>query len=384
MIKVLTYNKIAEVGTDQFDKNKYDIADEHADPDAILVRSASLHEMEFAASLKAIARAGAGTNNIPVDKCTEKGIVVFNTPGANANGVRELATCALFLAARDVVGGINWAQSLEGDDVAKQVEKGKAAFGGPEVRGKTLGVIGLGAIGALFANSASKLGMKVIGYDPYMTVDAAWSISAQVKKAESLREIYETSDYISLHVPANDSTKGMINDEVLATVKKGVRILNFSRAALVDEAAIVRATEDGTVARYIVDFPTSGVLNKKNIIPIPHLGASTPESEDNCAQMAAHQTLEYLENGNIINSVNMPTCVSERSGTQRICVIHDNVPNMVGQISAILAQNNINIAGMINKSRNSIAYTVIDVDGTVSGCEEKIRAIVEVKSVRTI
>ena len=384
MMKIQTLNKIAAVGTDQFDKNKYDLADNHTDPDAILVRSAALHDMELSASLKAIARAGAGVNNIPVEKCTEQGIVVFNTPGANANAVQELAVCGLILASRDIVEGINWVQGLTGDDVAKQVEKGKSAFVGPEIKGKTLGVVGLGAIGAIFANSAAKLGMNVIGYDPFITVDAAWGLSAKVKKAGSLKEIYEESDYISLHLPLNDETKGMINDEVLLTVKKGVRFLNFARAALVDEAAMIKATQDGTVARYVVDFPTPGLINKKNIIQIPHLGASTPESEDNCAQMAAYETLQYLEKGNIINSVNFPTCLLESTGSQRVCVIHENVPNMVGQITSIFAKENINIAGMINKSRGNIAYTVIDIDGMANGCVEKITEIAEVKSVRII
>ena len=384
MFNILTLNKIDEIGLNQFDKKKYAVADNHSAPDAILVRSAAMHEMELPPTLKAISRAGAGVNNIPIEKCTEQGIAVFNTPGANANAVKELAICALFLASRDVVNGINWSQMLTGDDVAKQVEKGKSNFAGPEIKGKTLGVIGLGAIGALIANAAVKLGMTVIGYDPFITVDNAWLLSANVKRAENIKEIYEASDYLTLHVPLNDKTKHMLNSEVLATVKPGIRILNFSRAGLVDDAAIVEAAETGIVARYITDFPTPALLNQKNIIPIPHLGASTPESEETCASMAAVELIDYLETGNITNSVNLPNCTLERTGQQRICVIHENVPNMVGRITAILAQNHINIAGMLNKSRGNIAYTVIDIDNEANGCLEKIAAINEVKTARLI
>jgi D-3-phosphoglycerate dehydrogenase len=384
MFKILTLNKIDQIGIDQFNKTKYQITDTETTPDAILVRSAAMHDHELPANLKAIARAGAGTNNIPLERCTEKGIVVFNTPGANANAVKELAICALFLASRGIIDGINWAQTLTGDDVAKQVEKGKSNFAGPEIKGKTLGVIGLGAIGALIANAAQKLGMNVIGYDPHITVENAWRLSRNVIKAENINELYENCDYISLNAPLNDATKFMICEEVIAKMKKGVRILNFSRAGLVDDNAIIKATEDGAVACYITDFPTPELINKKNIIPIPHLGASTPESEETCAEMAAQELIEYLETGNITNSVNMPSCTLERTGDQRICVIHDNVPKVVGKITAILAENNINIEGMINKSRGNIAYTVIDIIGTVNGCEERIREISEVKLVRVI
>ena len=384
MPNILTLNKIAKTGTDLFDKNKYNISDEQAKPEAILLRSASMHEMELPITLKAIARAGAGTNNIPIEKCTEKGIVVFNTPGANANAVKELVVAAIFLSSRNITDGINWAQNLTNDDVAKQVEKGKSAFAGPEIHGKTLGVIGLGAIGMLVANTALLLGMNVIGFDPYLTVDSAWRLDTNVKKADNINEIYEKSDYISLHVPLSDKTKGMINNEVLATTKKGVRIINFSRAGLVDEASIIEATENDSVACYITDFPTPNILGKKSIIPIPHLGASTPESEENCAKMASQQLIDYLENGNIKNSVNFPNCNLERCGNQRICVAHDNIPNMIGQISTILAKNNINIKEMINKSRDKIAYTIIDIEGGINGCESKIMEIDAVKVIRVL
>ena len=384
MTKILTLNKIAAIGLNQLDKAVYDIADNHENPEAILLRSASMHDMELPATLKAVGRAGAGVNNIPIDKCTEKGIVVFNTPGANANAVKELAICGLLLSSRKVVDGINWAQTLSGDDVGKQVEKGKAAFVGPEISGKKLGIIGLGAIGVLLANSAAGLGMEVAGFDPYISVDAAWGLSARVKKAASLKEIYETCDYISIHVPLNSETKGMFNSEVFEQTKKGVRILNFARAELVDQAALLKALEDGTVSCYVTDFLTEGVLRHKNIIPIPHLGASTPESEDNCAQMAVYEIKEYLEKGNIINSVNFPACVLDRAAGERVCIIHENIPNMLGQISSLFAGENINIVDMISKSRGNVAYTVVDVEASANSVAEKIKGIKEIISVRVI
>lgn len=382
MIKVKTIDKIAKVGLCQMG-SQYDIGD-HVDPQAILLRSTAIHDIEFKSSLRAIARAGAGVNNIPIDKCTAKGIVVFNTPGANALAVAELVLAGLLLSSRKVVDGINWAQTLAGADVAAQVEKGKAAFVGPEISGKKLGVIGLGAIGVLVANMAIKLGMEVVGFDPYISVDAAWRLSRHITKATNANEIYKTCDYISLHVPASDKTNGMINDAVLKTVKKGLRLLNFSRAELVDNKAILKATEDGTVSCYVTDFPTEPMLRNKNIIPIPHLGASTPESEDNCARMAVKQIMDYMEFGSIVNSVNFPVCQLAKPSAMRVCVIHKNVPSMVAQISAIFAAMKINIDELINKSRDDIAYTVIDICDAPESIVKKIQDIGEVISARLI
>lgn len=323
MYNIQLMNKIAKVGTDNFDTAKYTVGEDVADASAILVRSADLHETVFPETLKCIARAGAGVNNIPLDKCADAGIVVFNTPGANANGVKEIVLAGLFLAARDIVGGIEWAKTLEGDaDAAKKVEKGKSAFAGGEIMGKTLGVIGLGAIGRLVANAADALGMNVIGYDPYLSDEAAKLLAPTVKKAASYDEIYASSDYITLHIPATADTKGMFNADVFAKMKDGVKLLNFSRDALVKTDALIAALDSGKVAKYVVDFPTAETIGvHKNIIAIPHLGASTAESEDNCAVMAAKQTIDYLENGNIVNSVNYPKLVLERAGAKRICVL---------------------------------------------------------------
>ncbi|HOM38477.1 MAG TPA: 3-phosphoglycerate dehydrogenase family protein [Spirochaetota bacterium] len=364
MFKIQTFNKISEKGLGIFKQKGYTVSDKLSDYDAIIVRSQDLHNTEFPESLLAIARAGAGVNNIPVQKCAEKGIVVFNTPGANANAVKELAILGLLLASRKVVEGIEWTKSLLGknENVEDAVEKNKSKFEGPEIMGKTLGVIGLGAIGVLVANAAVELGMDVIGYDPYISVEAAWALSRQVKRALTLDEVYKNSDYISLHVPATDSTKGMINKKTVALMKDGVRILNFSRAAIVKEEELVEALEAGKVACYVTDFPNEKVLGKKNVVPIPHLGASTPEAEENCAIMAANQIIEYLETGNIKNSVNYPDVfMAFNESEERICILHKNVPDMVRQFSKILSDNSINIEDLINKSKGEFAYTLIDV-----------------------
>jgi len=388
MYNILTLNKIAKCGLDQLNPKAYTVTDDATkDADGIILRSFSMHEMEFPKGLKAVARAGAGVNNIPIDRCSENGIVVFNTPGANANAVKELTIAGLFLASRDVMGGIEWAKTLkeEDGDVAKQVEKGKSAFVGPEIEGKTLGVIGLGAIGIMVANAAIGLGMKVIGYDPYLSVDAAWKLSRNAIKATELKDIYANCDYITLHLPLNDGTRGMINTEAFDQMKKGVRLLNFSRAALVDTDALKRALFDGTVAKYVVDFPDADVIGVKNVVPIPHLGASTPESEDNCAVMAAKELADYLENGNITNSVNLPNCSMERETDVRVTIIHKNVPNMLSGFSSAMADKGINIAHMMNKSKKDYAYTIMDIDGDIT--EDALAAIegsADVLAVRVI
>ncbi len=363
-MNICTLNKIAACGTDRLGA-KYTITDELEGAAGVLVRSAAMHDLAMPDSLLAIARAGAGVNNIPVDACGEQGIVVFNTPGANANAVKELVIAGLFLSSRKVVDGIAWAQTLkgEGDAVGKLVEKGKSAFVGPEIYGKKLGVVGLGAIGVLVANAAVALGMEVYGYDPYLSVDAAWKLSRAIKHANTLEEIYAECDYITVHVPLMPATKGMLGKDAFAAMKDGVRILNFSRDGLVDSAAMKDALASGKVARYVVDFPTDEMLGVENVVAIPHLGASTPESEDNCAVMAVDQIKDYLENGNIKNSVNYPDVQVPRSGDTRICVLHKNIPNMLAQISAVVSADNVNIEAMTNKSRKDFAYTVLDIVG---------------------
>ncbi len=363
MYNIKTLNKISKIGMDRFNDN-YKCGDDIENPDGIMLRSFNMHEMEIPKSVRAIARAGAGVNNIPLDKCSEQGIVVFNTPGANANAVKELVIAGILLSSRKIVEGINWAGTLteDGDNIGKVVEKGKSQFVGPEIMGKKLGVIGLGAIGVLVCNAAHALGMDVIGYDPYISVDAAWSLSRAVHKAASLKEIFEQCDYITIHVPLNDDTKNTINAETIAEMKDGVRILNFARGGLVNSADILAALESGKVAKYVTDFPDKDMINKENVIAIPHLGASTPESEDNCAVMAANEMMEFLENGNIVNSVNMPKCTMERSTDVRICIVHKNIPNMISQISKYFADKNVNIENMIDKSRGDYAYTIVDVD----------------------
>ncbi len=365
--KIQLMNKIAACGTDLFPAAAYDVDVEISEPDALLVRSASLHDTVFAPSLRAIARAGAGVNNIPLDRCSESGIVVFNTPGANANGVKELALAALILASRNVVGGIEWVSSLAGQpDIAKTVEKGKGAYVGCELAGKTLGVIGLGAIGGLVANAAAALGMSVIGCDPYITVNAAWALSGAVKKASSYEEIYRVADYITLHVPATAETRGMIGAASLSLMKDGVKIINLSRADLVCAADLKAALATGRVSSYVTDFPTEETVGVPGIVNIPHLGASTYESEDHCAIMACHQLRDYLENGNIQNSVNFPAVSMPRSGVQRLCLAHRNVPNMLSQITTLISGEGINIANLANGSRGAYAYTLLDVDHAVS------------------
>jgi len=386
MFNVLTLNKIAACGLDQLAADKYNITDDAAkDCDGIILRSFAMHDMEFPKSLKAVARAGAGTNNIPIDKCSENGIVVFNTPGANANAVKELVLAGLFLASRDVVGGINWANTLTGDDIAKQVEKGKANFAGSEIQGKVLGVIGLGAIGVLVANAAYSLGMKVIGYDPYLSVDAAWRLSSHIRHAKSADDVYAKADFLTIHVPLTDSTKHTVNRDTISKMKDGVKILNFARGELVDNEAIKSALESGKVSKYVVDFPNGEVLNQKNIIPIPHLGASTEESEDNCAKMAAQELSNYLETGNIVNSVNFPNCELPFSGKGRICILHKNIPNMLTQFTNTFASNSQNIADLINKSKKDLAYTIINTDDIVTDeVIDKLKAVPDVLRVRVI
>ena len=385
-MKIGLLNKIAKIGTDIFDKEKYEITNDIAGADAIMVRSAAMHDMTFDKELLAIARAGAGVNNIPIDRCAKDGIVVFNTPGANANGVKELAVCALMLASRNIIGGISWAESLKGEEsVAKAVEGGKSKFAGCEVLGKTLGVIGLGAIGGLVANTARSLGMNVIGCDPYLTVNAAWSLSRSVKHAENYDEIYKNSDYITLHVPATKDTKGMINKETIAKMRDGVRIINLSRADLVVAEDIKEAIESGKVKTYVTDFPTETTLGTKGIINIPHLGASTAESEDNCAVMAARQLTEFIECGNIKNSVNYPSVSIPPSGAHRITLMHMNTPNMLLQITGVISGAGINIENLSNGSKGDYAYTIVEI-GVDVPCEivPKLEAIEGVIRVRTI
>lgn len=359
MKKIKLLNKIASVGTSRFSPKEYEVSTAFDSPDAIMVRSASMHEMEFDSNLKAIARCGAGVNNIPVDKCAEKGIVVFNTPGANANGVKELTIAALLLASRDIIGGINWAGTLT-NDVAKSVEAGKSSFAGCELKGKILGVIGLGAIGGLVANAAKNLGMTVLGCDPYITIDAAWGLSSSIRKAASYDEIYETADYITLHVPSTSETKNMINAGTIARMKKGVKIINLARADLVCANDLKEALADGHISKYVTDFPTEDTINVPGIITIPHLGASTEESEDNCAVMAADELMEYLETGTIRNSVNFPSVTMPKTDAQRLVILHKNIPNMISHVTSILAKNNINIENMANRSKGNYACTLID------------------------
>lgn len=360
MKNILLMNKIAKVGTDVFDPSEYAVGDALDNPVAMMVRSAALHDVEFGRDLLAIARCGAGVNNIPVDRCAEQGIVVFNTPGANANGVKELALCALMLASRDIVGGVEWAKTLT-QDVAKSVEKGKSAYGGCEIAGKTLGVIGLGAIGGLVANAAHHLGMEVLGCDPYITVNAAWSLSRSVEKAATYDEIYERADYITLHVPATPTTKNMINRDTIAKMRDGVRIINLARADLVDAEALKEALASGKIAAYVTDFPTEATQGVKGIVSIPHLGACTEESEDNCAVMAAHELDEFLKTGNIKNSVNYPNVqLPVTPGTHRLCVMHKNVPNTLSFITSQVSASGINIENMANGSKGDYAYTIVE------------------------
>ena len=386
MFQIQTLNKISKVGTCRLDAAKYTIADAPENPDAIMVRSAAMHDMEFGSNLLAIARAGAGVNNIPVDKCAEQGIVVFNTPGANANAVKELVVAGLLLSSRKISEAMAWVPSLkeEGDNVGKLVEKGKSQFAGPEIKGKTMGIIGLGAIGALVANVAIDLGMKVIGTDPFLSVGAALRLSPAVQVAKSADEVLAAADYLTLHVPCNADTKGFINAAAIAKMKDGARVLNFARGELVNDADMIAALEAGKIACYVTDFPNANTIGVKNIIAIPHLGASTPESEDNCAMMAADELSAYLEQGNIINSVNFPNAEMHANGT-KLCVLHKNVPTIIAQITSALGDAGKNIDNMVNASKKDNAYTMIDVAGDVAdSIVDTVKAIDGVIRVRVI
>ena len=383
-MKIKLMNKIASVGTDVFDKSRYTVSADEVGAEAIMVRSAALHEMTFEPELLAIARCGAGVNNIPVDRCAEEGIVVFNTPGANANGVKELAILALILASRDVIGGIEWAKTLQGTEgVAKAVEAGKGAYAGHELAGKTLGVIGLGAIGGMVANAATHLGMTVLGCDPFLSVAGAWSLSRAVNRAATFDDIYAGADYITLHVPATKDTKKMINRETIAKMKDGVRIINLARADLVDAEAVKEALASGKIASYVTDFPTEETVGVPGIVAIPHLGASTAEAEDNCAVMAAEELVEYLECGNIRNSVNFPAVSIPHTGAARICVLHKNIPNILTSVTGYVSEHGINIANLSNGSKGDYAYTILELDeaapaGTVEALG-KIEGIIRVR-----
>ena len=390
MFKIQTLNKISAQGLAQLPLDDYETASEIPHPDAILLRSADMHSMEVPESVKAIARAGAGTNNIPIPAMTERGIVVFNTPGANANAVRELVLLSLLMASRPVIKAAEWVQGLagKGSEIPDLAEKGKSQFVGPEIRGKTLGVIGLGAIGAMVANSASDLGMNVIGYDPFISVDAAWSLSRAVHKAETLDTILTKADYISIHVPQTAETKGLINADRIKAMKKGVRIINLARGGLVVNADILEGINSGKIACMVTDFADEELLGNDKIICLPHLGASTPEAEENCALMAVKQLRDFLETGTIVNSVNFPKCKMDQTipaGGTRLCISHKNIPNMVGQITTALAESSLNISTMTSQSRGDLAYTVIDVDTAVDGASMyKLVAIKGLIAVRPI
>ena len=380
MKKIALYNKIAQVGLDVLDRKNCELAEDLTGADGLMLRSAKLHDVEFPGSLKAIARSGAGVNNIPVERCTEQGIVVFNTPGANANGVKELVICALILASRDVIGGVNWANSLALEaDVAKAVEAGKGAFVGCELAGKTLGVIGLGAIGGSVANAATALGMNVIGFDPYITPKAAWSLAPSVKQASGYEEIFEKSDYITLHVPATEQTKNMIAQKSIALMKDGVKILNMSRAELVCAEDMKAAISSGKVGKYVTDFPTNETVGVPGIVVIPHLGASTFESEDHCAVMAAKQLHEYLVCGNITNSVNFPSVSLPHTSLARACVLHKNVPNMLTQITSAFSAEGINIDNLANGSKGQVAYTIVEISAAPD--EKVVRTLENIEGV---
>ena len=385
MYNIKTLNKISTVGLSRLGSD-YTYGDDVQNPDAILVRSASMHEMDMPGSLLAIARAGAGVNNIPLDKCSEQGIVVFNTPGANANAVKELVIAGLLLSSRKITAGIEWAKTLKGngDAVGKMVEKGKSQFAGPEIKGKTLGVIGLGAIGALVANAAIALGMDVIGYDPFLSVDGALQLSRHVKHVTNLDEVFADSDYITVHVPLTPDTKNIICAENIAKMKDGVRILNYSRADLCNCEDVLAAIESGKVSTYVTDFATDNLLGVDGVIAMPHLGASTPESEDNCARMAADEIKDYLENGNITHSVNFPAAKMARTGDVRYCVLHKNVPAVLQSVLSFVSQQGANVENMENKSRKDYAYTIIDVTGASADLTDSIKGVDGVIRVRVI
>lgn len=385
MKRIKLLNKIAEVGTNIFDRTKYEVSDSVEDPHAIMVRSANMHDYTYGPSLYAIARAGAGVNNIPLDRCAEAGIVVFNTPGANAIAVKELAIAALILASRNIIDGIEWLKTITDDDISAAVEKGKSRFAGVEISGKTLGIIGLGAIGGMVANAAHSLDMNVVGCDPYISIEGAWRLSRSVSRAASYDEIYEKSDYITLHVPATKETKNMINAESIAKMKDGVRIINLARGDLVDSDAMIAALDSGKVACYVTDFVDRKLLGHKGVIATPHLGASTAESEDNCAVMAAKHLIEYLELGNIKNSVNYPNVSLPHTGDFRICILHRNVPAVLSKISTVISSGNFNIENMVNGSRGDYAYTLVEINGALpKEYIDKIEDINNVFRVRVI
>ncbi|MDR3191481.1 MAG: phosphoglycerate dehydrogenase [Treponema sp.] len=387
MFRIQTLNKISPPGLELFPRDRYEVASEIPHPDAILVRSADLHSFAIPESVKAIARAGAGYNNIPVNACSDRGVVVFNTPGANANAVKELVLAALFLSSRDIVGGVNWGHTIadRADQVPDLVEKEKSRFGGPEIRGKTLGVVGLGAIGAAVANDAVALGMEVIGYDPYISVDAAWGLSSRVIRADTLEGLLAKSDYVTLHIPLTDATKGLLNGEKFRFMRKDVRIINLARGGLVNEADIVAALGTDRIAAYVTDFPSAELLACPRAICVPHLGASTPEAEDNCAVMAVRQLMDYLEAGTIRNSVNFPRCRLDQRAPFRLLVANRNIPNMVGQITTILAELNINITDLINHHRDDYAYNIIDTEQRIPETVlERLKQVEGIIRVRTI
>ena len=387
MFRIKTLNKISPAGLSVLDQTRFQVSDNAENEDGVLVRSADMHEYPFSDALRAVARAGAGTNNIPIDRCSEAGIVVFNTPGANANAVKELAVCALLLASRRITAGSLWLrdQAGAGLDVEKVVEKGKSQFVGPELTGKMLGVIGLGAIGVQVANTAASLGMTVFGYDPFLSVDGALSLSRSVHRALDLETIYKNCDYISIHVPQTPETRGMINTDAIHMMKGGVRIVNLARGGLVNDDDMLEALESGKVAAYVTDFPNNKILQGKNVVAIPHLGASTPESEENCAVMAAQELRDYLENGNINNSVNLPTLVQPWSGVARLCVIHRNQPGLLASITGVLSKDNVNVENMTNKSKKDYAYTVVDLGSRIGdSVAGEIRALDGVLRVRLL
>ncbi len=378
-------NKISKAGTCNFTED-YQAVDSMEEADAVLVRSATMHDMEFKNKLAAIARAGAGVNNIPLDRCAENGIVVFNTPGANANGVKELVLAGMLLAARDVTGGIDWVKTIKGEgDIAKMVEKGKSNYAGTEIMGKKLGVIGLGAIGVLVANAAASLGMDVYGCDPYISVENAWKLSGKVKAVKTREEIYKKCDYITVHVPLLEDTKGMINADAFKMMKNGVVILNFARDLLVNDDDMAEALKSGKVKKYVTDFPNPKSANMANTIAIPHLGASTEESEDNCAAMAVKEIVDYLENGNITNSVNYPSVdAGVCRSNARVCILHKNIPNMLAQFTSVFSACGINIDNLVNKSKGDSAYTVLDLDAATDELIDAVKKIDGVRKVRVI
>lgn len=366
MHKVIKLNAISAAAAPEFGSDY--VFGDFSDPEAILLRSFNMHDYAMPESTLCVGRAGAGVNNIPIDACSQRGVVVFNTPGANANAVKELVICGLFLAGRKIADGIAWAKTLEGKgaDVGKTVEKGKGAFVGSEIKGKTLGVIGLGAIGAMVANAAIGLGMKVLGYDPYISVDAAWNLNSGIKKETDINEIFKQSDFISLHVPLNDGTRATVNKDTIAIMKDGAAILNFARGELADENAVIEALKSGKLTRYVTDFPTDALLTTENVVAIPHLGASTSEAEDNCAVMVARQVVDFIENGNITNSVNMPNCALPRQGKSRVTVFHRNVKNMLGSITSIIGGEGVNISNMLSRAKGDFAYLMLDLDEELS------------------